>query len=97
MPSLDGIEASRQIVAELPHTKVLMLTTFGGEDLVFGALAAGASGFLLKDVRAEELLEAVAAVAHGQGRLDPAVTGAVVGHFRDHRPSGLQSRPSSRD
>jgi DNA-binding NarL/FixJ family response regulator len=86
MPELDGIEATRRIVAELPHTKVLMLTTFGGDDLVFGALAAGASGFLLKDARAEELLEAVAAVAGGQGRLDPAVTGAVVGHFRDHGP-----------
>ena len=70
-------------------TKVLVLTTFGTDDLVFAALAAGAGGFLLKDVRAEDLLEAVAAVARGEGRLDPAVTAAVVGHFRDHRPVAL--------
>jgi DNA-binding NarL/FixJ family response regulator len=85
MPVVDGIEATRQITAQLPSTKVLVLTTFGTDELVFEALAAGASGFLLKDARAEDLLEAVAAVARGEGRLDPAVTGAVVGHFRQHR------------
>lgn len=85
MPVLDGIEATRQITAELPATKVLVLTTFGTDELVFEALAAGAAGFLLKDVRAEDLLEAVAAVARGESRLDPAVTAAVVRHFRDHR------------
>lgn len=85
MPVMDGIAATRQIVAELPETKVLVLTTFGTDELVFEALAAGAAGFLLKDVRAEELLEAVAAVARGESRLDPSVTAAVVGHFRNHR------------
>jgi DNA-binding NarL/FixJ family response regulator len=85
MPEMDGIEATRRITAELPGTRVLVLTTFGTDDLVFEALAAGAAGFLLKDVRAEDLLEAVAAVARGESRLDPAVTAAVVGHFRDHR------------
>jgi len=85
MPVLDGIEATRRIVAELPETKVLVLTTFGSDDLVFEALAAGAAGFLLKDVRAEDLLEAVVAVGRGESRLDPAVTAAVVAHFRDHR------------
>ena len=83
MPELDGIEATRQITAELPETKVLVLTTFGTDELVFEALAAGAAGFLLKDVRAEDLLEAVAAVARGESRLDPAVTAAVVRHFRE--------------
>lgn len=85
MPEMDGIEATRRITAELPETRVLVLTTFGSDELVFEALAAGAAGFLLKDVRAEDLLEAVAAVARGESRLDPAVTAAVVGHFRDHR------------
>ncbi|GAB3246030.1 response regulator [Nocardioides dilutus] len=85
MPEMDGIEATRRITAELPGTRVLVLTTFGTDDLVFAALAAGAAGFLLKDVRAEDLLEAVAAVARGESRLDPAVTAAVVAHFRDHR------------
>ena len=90
MPILDGIAATRQITAMLPDTRVLVLTTFGTDELVFEALAAGAAGFLLKDVRAEDLLEAVAAVARGEGRLDPSVTAAVVGHFRAHRgvPSG---------
>lgn len=54
------------------------------EDYLFAALAAGASGFLLKDVRAEQLLEAVLAVSRGEGRLDPAITGTVVKHFRQH-------------
>lgn len=83
MPVLDGIAATRRITSELPATRVLVLTTFGSDEFVFPALAAGASGFLLKDLRAEDLLEAVAAVARGEGRLDPAVTAAVVGHFRD--------------
>ena len=95
MPVLDGIAATRRITAELPGTKVLVLTTFGTDELVFEALAAGAAGFLLKDVRAEDLLEAVAAVARGEGRLDPAVTAAVVGHFRDHRCGGAQRRAST--
>lgn len=85
MPEMDGVEATRRITAELPRTRVLVLTTFGTDDLVFAALAAGAAGFLLKDVRAEDLLEAVAAVARGESRLDPAVTAAVVAHFHDHR------------
>ena len=84
MPILDGIEATRRITTELPSTKVLVLTTFGSEDYLFAALAAGASGFLLKDVRAEQLLEAVLAVSRGEGRLDPAITGTVVKHFRQH-------------
>ncbi len=90
MPVMDGITATRRITAELPGTKVLVLTTFGTDQLVFDALAAGAAGFLLKDARAEDLLEAVAAVARGEGRLDPAVTAAVVGHFRAH---GGHARP----
>ena len=97
MPTLDGIEATRQITRELPGTRVLVLTTFGTDDFVFRALAAGASGFLLKDVRAEALLEAVAAVARGEGRLDPTVTSAVVAHFRDHAQSPATSARSKVD
>ncbi len=87
MPVLDGIEATRVITSELPATRVLVLTTFGADEFVFAALEAGASGFLLKDVRAEDLLDAVAALARGEGRLDPAVTSTVVAHFRRHRPA----------
>lgn len=93
MPVMDGIAATRIITAELP-TRVLMLTTFGSDEHVIAALAAGASGFLLKDVRAEDLLEAVTSVGHGAGRLDPAVTGTVVRHLHgraplSHPPVGL--------
>ena len=86
MPVLDGIAATRRIVAEVPRTRVLALTTFGSDEFLFGALEAGASGFLLKDIAPEALLEAVAAVARGEGRLDPAVTGAVVRHFAAEPP-----------
>jgi DNA-binding NarL/FixJ family response regulator len=69
---------------------VLVLTTFGQDEVVFDALAAGAHGFLLKDTLPEDLLLAVHGVASGEGRLDPAVTGVVLAHFRRHRP---QPRP----
>lgn len=85
MPVLDGVEATRQIALATPATRILVLTTFGADSDVFRALQAGASGFLLKDSRAEDLLEAVVAVAAGESRIDPAVTAAVVRHFRDHR------------
>lgn len=84
MPVMDGIEATRRIVSELPETKVLALTTFGNDELLFAALGAGASGFLLKDVPAEQLREAVAAVSRGEGRIDPSVTATVLRHFRRH-------------
>jgi DNA-binding NarL/FixJ family response regulator len=84
MPRCDGIQATRRIVAEQPTTKVLVLTTFGQDEVVFSALQAGAAGFLLKDTRPEELLAAIHAVAAGESRLDPAVTAAVVAHVRKH-------------
>jgi DNA-binding NarL/FixJ family response regulator len=84
MPHCDGIQATRRIVAESPMTKVLVLTTFGQDEVVFEALQAGAQGFLLKDSRPEDLLAAVHAVAAGESRLDPAVTAAVVSHVRRH-------------
>jgi DNA-binding NarL/FixJ family response regulator len=84
MPRCDGIQATRRIAAEQPETKVLVLTTFGQDEVVFEALQAGAAGFLLKDTRPEDLLAAVHAVAAGESRLDPAVTAAVVSHVRRH-------------
>ncbi|HWH27405.1 MAG TPA: response regulator transcription factor [Mycobacteriales bacterium] len=82
MPVLDGIAATRRIVEELPGTRVLVLTTFGDDEVVLEALRAGAAGFLLKDTRPEDLLAAVRAVAAGESRLDPAVTAAVVATVR---------------
>jgi DNA-binding NarL/FixJ family response regulator len=87
---MDGIAAAREIVAT-SDTRVLMLTTFGQDDVVFDALAAGAHGFLLKDAPPEDLISALHALAAGEGRLDPAVTAVVLAHFHRHRP---QPRPA---
>jgi DNA-binding NarL/FixJ family response regulator len=81
MPVLDGIEATRRIVALAPATRVLMLTTFGLENYVFDALRAGASGFLLKDAPPEEIAAAVRVVASGEAMLAPAVTRTVIEEF----------------
>ena len=81
MPVLDGLAATRRIAAETA-TKVLVLTTFGEDEVVFEALRAGAHGFLLKDTRPESLLAAVHAVADGESPLDPSVTATVLRHFR---------------
>jgi DNA-binding NarL/FixJ family response regulator len=78
MPHLDGIDATRQLVAAGVPTRVLILTTFDLDEHVFGALRAGASGFLLKDTRPDQLVEAVRTVAAGDALLDAAVTDRVV-------------------
>ena len=78
MPDLDGIAATRQISAAAPGSRVLILTTFEQDDYIFGALRAGASGFLLKRTRPEELIAAVHAVAAGDSLLSPSVTRRVI-------------------
>jgi DNA-binding NarL/FixJ family response regulator len=78
MPDLDGIAATRQLSQAAPHTKVLILTTFEQDDYIFGALRAGASGFLLKRTRPEELIAAVHVVAAGDSLLSPSVTRRVI-------------------
>ncbi|GAB6898636.1 response regulator transcription factor [Kineosporia succinea] len=83
MPNLNGIEATRRIMA-LPgdrHPKVLILTTFDLDDYVFEALRAGASGFLLKDARSADLVQAVRVVAAGDGLLAPTVTRRLIEEF----------------
>lgn len=83
MPDLDGIEATRTIVADplLAGVRVIVLTTFEIDDYVFGALRAGASGFLLKDLDANDLHAAIRTVAAGRSLLDPAVTSRVIDEF----------------
>lgn len=78
MPRLDGIAASRRILATQPDTSVLILTTFGHEHYLFDALAAGVSGFLLKTSRAEQLIDAVRTLAAGHALLGTDVTRAVI-------------------
>ncbi len=81
MPVLDGIEATREIGRLADPPRVLVLTTFHLDDYVFGALRAGASGFLLKDAEPENLIAAVHTIARGDALLDPAVTRSVVERF----------------
>jgi DNA-binding NarL/FixJ family response regulator len=81
MPNLDGLEATRRLVAEGARTRVLVLTTFDLDEYVFDALRAGASGFLLKDATAEELVAAVRTLAAGDAVLAPAVTRRVIEAF----------------
>jgi DNA-binding NarL/FixJ family response regulator len=78
MPDLDGIAATQQLVRATPQTKVLILTTFEQDDYIFGALRAGASGFLLKRTRPEDLIAAVHTVAAGDSLLSPSVTRRVI-------------------
>jgi DNA-binding NarL/FixJ family response regulator len=93
MPVLDGLEATRRIVED-PATasvRVLVLTTFDLDELVYGALRAGASGFLLKDVSPEELVKAVRIVADGGALLAPQVTRRLIAEFATRPPAGRTS------
>ena len=88
MPELDGLEATRRILAADPDARVLVLTTFDLDEYVYEALRAGASGFVLKDDPPEQLLEAVRTVASGEALLSPAITKRVIREFtRMARPS----------
>jgi RNA polymerase sigma factor (sigma-70 family) len=78
MPDLDGIQATRELMRAAPRARVMILTTFEQDDYVFGALRAGASGFLLKRSRPEELIAAVRTVAAGDSLLSPSVTRRVI-------------------
>ena len=86
MPNLNGIEATRLIVVGT-DARVLVLTTFDHDEYVFDALAAGASGFLLKDAPEDELISAIRVVAHGGGLFAPSVTQRVIEQFARSRPA----------
>jgi DNA-binding NarL/FixJ family response regulator len=78
MPDLDGISATRELLARSPEVKVVILTTFEQDDYIFGALRAGASGFLLKRTKPEELIAAIHTIAAGDSLLSPSVTRRVI-------------------
>ena len=84
MPDLDGISATREILAGFPGVKIVILTTFEQDDYIFGALSAGASGFLLKRTRPEELLGAIHTIAAGDSLLSPSVTSRVIQRMARH-------------
>ncbi|QOV36677.1 response regulator transcription factor [Streptomyces ferrugineus] len=86
MPGMDGIEATRRIVAAGGRSRILVLTTFDLDEYVHAALRAGASGFLLKDVRAEELLAGIRAVAAGDAVIAPALTRRLLDEYAQHVP-----------
>lgn len=91
MPGMNGIEATKRIVAEFPDTKVLVLTTFDLDEYAIGAVQAGASGFLLKDARPTELVDAIRRIAAGDAAMAPAVTARMLQQMRlgSAAPGGL--------
>ena len=94
MPVLDGIEATRRITAAGPPPRVLILTTFDLDEYVFGALRAGASGFLLKERPPEELLSAIRVIAAGEALLAPNITHKLIEHFT-RQPDPLRPPPKA--
>ncbi|ADG75726.1 two component transcriptional regulator, LuxR family [Cellulomonas flavigena DSM 20109] len=90
MPGMDGVEATRRIVAEHPDSRVLVLTTFDVDDLAFAALRAGASGFLLKSARPDELVDAIRTVAAGTSVVAPRVLRRMLDLFAPHLPAGAE-------
>ncbi len=89
MPDLDGIAATRELSATLPSARVLILTTFEEDDYIFGGLRAGASGFLLKRTRPEELIAAVHTIAAGESLLSPSVTRRVIDRMAEQPDAGI--------
>jgi DNA-binding NarL/FixJ family response regulator len=88
MPTLDGIEATRRIIASGSRAQIIMLTTYDLDEYVFAALRAGASGFMLKDVRPADLVEAIRVVARGDALLAPTVTRRLLDRFAGTLPDG---------
>jgi DNA-binding NarL/FixJ family response regulator len=86
MPGTDGIEATRRIIAADPSVRVLVLTTFDLDEYAFGALRAGASGFLLKDVRPAELITAIRTVASGNAVVSPRITRRLLEEYTQVLP-----------
>jgi DNA-binding NarL/FixJ family response regulator len=93
MPDLDGIAATRELARVAPDARVLVLTTFEQDDYIFGALRAGASGFLLKRDRPEDLINAVHVVATGDALLSPSVTRRVVDRMAQQPTPDLANQP----
>lgn len=93
MPRLDGIAATREIAATVPDTRVLILTTFEDDDYVVGGLSAGASGFVLKRTRPEQLIAAIHTIAGGEALLSPSVTRTVIDRMtRDAPPESADGK-----
>ena len=92
MPGMDGIEATQMITSGDTSTRVLMLTTFDDDDYVYGALRAGASGFLVKDLALEDILAAIRVVAAGDAIMAPGVTRRLIAQFAGQPGPGRKPR-----
>jgi DNA-binding NarL/FixJ family response regulator len=93
MPTLDGVEATRRLMRHPRPPRVLMLTMFDGDQHVYAALKAGASGFLLKDIRRDELTSAIRTIAHGASLLAPAITRRLIESYVASPPPGATIPP----
>ncbi|MEV6190594.1 response regulator [Streptomyces albidoflavus] len=93
MPGMDGIEATRRIAAEHPASRVLVVTTFDVDEYAFAALRGGASGFLIKSARPEELAEAIRTVASGSSMVAPRVVRRMLDLFAHHLPHDAEPDP----
>jgi DNA-binding NarL/FixJ family response regulator len=91
LPGVSGIEACRQIVAQQPATKVIMLTSFADDAMLFDAIAAGASGYVLKQIGSDELVRALQIVGRGESLIDPALTQKVLARVRESSRRDEQS------
>ncbi|HUI90090.1 MAG TPA: response regulator transcription factor [Anaerolineales bacterium] len=92
MPKMDGIEATKEITAKRPETRILVLTSFAADEQVFPAIQAGALGYLLKDSGPQELIQAIHQVHNGEPSLEPAIARKVLAEL-----SGPQQKPPTRD
>lgn len=82
LPGMSGIEACEQIISQFPNTKVIMLTSYAEDEMLFSAIRAGASGYILKQIGSEDLVKAIESVGRGEALLDPAVTQRVFQEVR---------------
>jgi DNA-binding NarL/FixJ family response regulator len=96
MPRASGVVATREITARLPDTKVVVLSTYDDDELVFEAIRAGAQAYLLKDASEDEVLDTVRAVNRGESRLSPAIARKVMAQFREMalQPRAAATRPA---
>ncbi|MEU0030424.1 response regulator transcription factor [Streptomyces sp. NPDC006335] len=97
MPGLDGIEATRRIIATGDRTRVLILTTFDLDEYAYAGLRAGASGFLVKDAQPEDLLSGIRAVATGDAVVAPSLTRRLLDAYAHHLPTGTQTAAEQDD
>jgi DNA-binding NarL/FixJ family response regulator len=97
MPRVDGITATRRILREFPQTRVVVLTTFETDQLIFEAISAGAVAYLLKDAKTDEIAATIRAAMNGQSQLSPGVAARILDEFKRLRRPDISTRLSARE